>query len=272
LVCAQTGSSKRELEPSKASPPAPLQPGPYYALIIGNQNYKYLKSLQTPIHDANEIAQLLHERYHFHTKVLLDADRDQILTALNRYRRSLPESSSLLIYYAGHGYHDLATDEAYWLPINADPDNNKNWISSNDITSDVKAIPSAHILVISDSCYSGYIVDSRDAKVGINPAAMPAFLAKMLASKSRNLMSSGSDEPVADGGAEGHSVFAAAILESLRRIDEPNFSASDLFLRYVQPAVGGSSSQLPQYSVIRNSGHQYGDFVFSRKSQPAANR
>jgi hypothetical protein len=264
IAHAQTASSNRGVQVANSSPAPSLQIGTYYALIIGNQNYKNLPKLQTPINDAKEMAQLLQERYRFQTKVILDADRSRILTALGEYRRTLPENSNLLIYYAGHGHHDPDADEAYWLPIDAQADNNANWISADDITRDVRAIRSSHVLVISDSCYSGYLVGSRSAKVGFNPVEMHAFLAKMLSSKSRNLMSSGGDEPVEDAGAPGHSVFAAAILGGLRRIEEANFTASDLFQRFIQPKVGGQSRQVPQYSEIRNSGHEYGDFVFSR--------
>ncbi|HEY6292844.1 MAG TPA: caspase family protein [Terriglobia bacterium] len=243
------------------------QRGGYYALVIGNDRYRYLRQLQTAVNDANAVDQLLRGQYGFATKVLTNATRNQILTALNEYRRTLPENSNLLIYYAGHGHHDPDTDKAYWLPIDAQSDNNDNWISADDITSDVRAIPSLHVLIISDSCYSGAI--ARDVEASITPRQRDAYLLKMLKSRSRNLMSSGGDEPVADGGAPGHSVFAGALMESLRQIDQDEFTAAELFHRFVQAAVAGRSEQVPQYSVIRNSGHGYGDFVFSRK--PAAN-
>ena len=268
LLCSQTAPSQRGLTPEGASATSPLRAGPYYALVIGNNDYKYMVKLHTPVNDARAMAQLLRERYGFQTEVLIDADRSQIMTAIVNYRRTLHEDSNLLIYYAGHGHHDPDTDEAYWLPIDAQPDNPVNWISADDITSNVKAIQSAHVLIISDSCYSGYIVAARSGNAGINPEERHALLAKMLSSKSRNLMSSGGDEPVADAGAPGHSVFAAAILDSLRQVDEDTFTAADLFYQYVQPEVGGRSVQLPQYNWIRNSDHKNGDFVFFR--QPGA--
>jgi tetratricopeptide (TPR) repeat protein len=265
---ASQNATQRGVQDMSSSPTSSLQPGPYYALVIGNNNYRYLNKLQTSVNDANAVAQLLREGYGFQTTVLLDADRDQILTALVEYRTTLPENSNLLIYYAGHCHHDRDTDEAYWLPVNAQADNSANWISADDITRDVRAIPSAHVLVISDSCYSGYLVRAADA--AIEPKERGAYLKKMLKSKSRNLMSSGGDEPVADSGAPGHSVFAWAILESLRQMEDDNFTAADLFQRFIQPGVGGRSDQLPQYSLIRNSGHEYGDFVFSRSSGSVA--
>lgn len=246
----------------------PLSIGPYYALIIGNNHYKHLQPLSTPVADAEDVAKLLHDRFSFAITLLLDANRDQILTALVNYRRSLPENSNLLIYYAGHGHHDPEADEAYWLPVNALAENNSQWISSDDITRDVKAIPARHILIISDSCYSGYLTAPRNAKVGITPIDRQRLLTRVLNSKSRNLMSSGGDEPVTDSGAPGHSIFAAALMKALSQVDDNAFTASDLFYNYVQPKVGGESAQLPQYNWIRNSGHSDGDFVFSRGMGP----
>ena len=228
--------------------------GGYFALVIGNDNYSNLPKLKTASADANAIAQLLHERYGFTTNVLLNGTRTRILTALNEYRRTLPGDSNLLIYYAGHGHHDPDTDKAYWLPVDAQSDNNDNWISADDITSDVKAIPSQHVLIISDSCYSGVLTRSIEI---IQPHERNTFLTKMARSKSRNLMSSGGDEPVLDGGGGGHSIFADTILKSLRQIEDERFTAGELFQRFIQIGVAGRTEQLPQYSPIRNSGHGF---------------
>src|SRR5262249_42239993 len=217
------------------TPPASSNPtsGANYALVIGNNNYQYVTKLKTAVNDANAVAQLLREQYGFTTTVLLDATRNKILTALNNYRHTLPPDSNLLIYYAGHGYHDRDTDKAYWLPVEAQKDNNENWISADDISSDVKAIPSSHVLIISDSCYSGVL--TRDAEVDFKPQNRALYLAKLEKSKSRTLMASGGDEPVADGGAPGHSIFASAVLDSFHRMEQDKFTAADLFHRFLQP-------------------------------------
>jgi len=260
----QTNKSKRGVEAVTSQPDATQQLGKYYALVIGNNNYKYVAKLKTAVNDADAVGQLLRDRYGFTVKVLHDATRDNILTALNEYRRRLPVNSSLMIYYAGHGYKDPDTNEAYWLPVDAEKDNNQDWISADDIAADAHAIPSMHLLIVSDSCFSGEL--ARDADVGITPRDRETFLTKLGQAKSRNLMSSGGNEPVADGGAPGHSVFASAVLDSLNRIEDDKFTASELFSRFIQPAVAGAADQMPQYGVIRKSGHNYGDFVFIRKA------
>lgn len=259
----QKPPTNREVKDTTPAPATTLPVGSYYALVIGNNNYRYLGKLETARNDATEVAKLLQKRYGFAPpKLLLDATRDDIFTALTEYRRKLPGNSNLLIYYAGHGYHDRDTDEAYWLPVDAQSDNPDHWISANDITTNIRAIPSKHVLIISDSCYSGVL--TRGADVAINPLERDAYLGKMLKSKSRNLMSSGGDEPVADGGGAGHSVFANAILKSLSEMEDEQFTAADLFQRFIKRGVAGRSDQVPQYSFIRNSGDEFGDFVFSR--------
>jgi uncharacterized caspase-like protein len=242
---------------------APQMPyGSYYALVIGINNYHYLPTLRTALKDADAIAAVLRDRYGFHVRILPDATRYQILSALDEYRRTLSGEANLLIYYAGHGYYDPETEKAYWLPIDAEKDNHANWIIADDITSDARAMPALHVLIVSDSCYSGSL--TREANMAMNPRERESYLQKMLQSKSRNLMSSGGNEPVADGGGGSHSVFANAILQGLNGMEVDVFTAMDLFDRFIQPQVAGRSNQVPQYSLIRNSGHENGDFVFSR--------
>lgn len=264
----QNPPRNRGVKPTNPVPASTLRSGPYYALVIGNNDYRYLPKLETAVHDATEVASLLHDSYGFVApKVLLNATRDQILTQFNVLRHMLPDNSNLLIYYAGHGHKDRDTKKAYWLPVDAQTDSDVNWISASTITEEISALHSPHVLVISDSCYSGALV--RSAPLALNPSNRSAYLKRMLDSPSRTLMASGRDEPVADGGAAGHSRFAYVLLESLRRMDEDRFTAGDLFQKYIQPWVAGGSDQVPQYSVIQNSGHAYGDFVFSRVHGPA---
>jgi len=78
------------------------------------------------------------------------------------------------------------------------------------------------------------------------------------------VMASGGNEPVADGGGEGHSIFAAVLLQSLRDVDGKEFTAGALFQK-IAVRVAGRSQQTPQYSAIVNSQHDGGDFIFWRQ-------
>jgi TPR repeat protein len=183
---------------------------------------------------------------------------------MDRYRRSLHESDSLLIYYAGHGYADREEEKAYWLPVDADRSTTAQWIIADELTSKMRVEPALHVLMISDSCYSGVLL--RDGEISVRPDDTQMYLKKMLAGRSRTLMASGGNEPVADGGGDGHSVFARALLKALESTDAKTFTAGDMFHDSVLRQVAGNADQTPQYSSIRNSGDDAGDFVFMRSA------
>jgi Caspase domain/Thioredoxin-like domain/Glucodextranase, domain B len=257
-------AAEAAVAPRPAKPAGgPTATGGYYALIIGNNDYRNLDRLQTAVNDAREIDLELRDDYGFRTKLLLNATRKDILSAINDFRKTLRESDNFLVYYAGHGEFDRTADKAYWLPVDAQRDDPAEWIIADDITSSIRRLSSKHVLVVSDSCYSGTL--TRSAQTHLEPGEREAFLKRVTERPSRTLMASGGNEPVADGGGSGHSIFADSFLKALREIETPVFAADELFFRHVKSRVAGKSDQVPQYNEIRNSGHDGGDFVFVKK-------
>ena len=273
-TCAQVAPPQRGFSEETSEPSSPEEHGPYYALVIGINDYDHLTKLSTALNDAKEVAKVLREQYGFETTLLPNADRHEILSALDNYRRTLPNNANLLIYYAGHGFYDRDMDKAYWAPVEAEKDTYADWIIADEITSRAKAIPARHILIVSDSCYSGMIGATREDSPTMTPVRHSVYLDKMLRKKSRGVISSGGNEPVTDAGAQGHSLFAYAFLQGLSQIEEYAFTADELFHRFVKVQVAGKSNQVPGYDVLRNSGDDFGDFLFFRlpattKPQPA---
>ncbi len=263
-------AQSRGLDPIEQTPQGTPGNGSYFALVIGINDYHApLARLKTAVNDAQAVGNILQTRYGFQVRYLLNqnATRFNILDALDRYRNTLGENDNLLIYYAGHGYSDREAQKAYWLPVDADSATSPNRIIADDLTTGVRVLPSRHVLIVSDSCYSGALTRDADAPVPSDGEA--AFIRRMLRSRSRTLMASGGDEPVSDSGSNGHSVFASAVLHALDNDSHPMFTASDLFYESVRQQVAGRSEQLPQYSIIRNSDHDEGDFVFTRVITPA---
>ena len=233
--------------------------GNYHALVIGNNNYADMPVLRTAMADAEAIADTLTTRYGFNVELLLDATRYDIIRVMSEMRASLTFNDNLLIYYAGHGIVDPVTERGYWLPVDADADNPANWVSNDDITNMLKAIPARHILVVADSCYSGTLTRQAPARLKTWQDRQ-AWLERLLEKRSRTVLSSGGLEPVADSGASGHSVFANALLTALRGNTEI-IEATGLF-EPVRQMVVLNANQTPQYSDVRLAGHEGGDFVF----------
>jgi hypothetical protein len=243
-------------------PAAGAGAGSFYALVIGINRYQHQPALQTAVNDARAVDAVLRGRYGFHTRLLVDEEATSvnIVDAFSAYRRTLKPDDSLLVYYAGHGQFDKEANKAYWLPVDARPDSPANWIIADVITAAVRVLPARHVLIVSDSCYSGDL--TREAVANNRPARYDSYIQKMLAGRSRSLISSGGNEPVADSGAGGHSVFANAVLNGLTKMDRPVFTATDLFDSFIIRPVAGGSAQVPHHNMIRDSGDEDGDFVF----------
>jgi hypothetical protein len=158
---------------------------------------------------------------------------------------------------AGDGIFDRETARAYWPPVDAQTGANTNWISADDITANIRAMPARQVLVIANSCYSGALSRSIPLTRTTPPADRARFLASLrLRGPSRLLLSSGGNESVADSGGSGnHSVFASALLRGLETTTATEFTVEELFVDYVRESVAGRSGQIPECSPLRNSGH-----------------
>lgn len=233
--------------------------GKYHALVIGIKNYKYLPKLQTTQRDAKTVAEVLKKQYKFKVRRLFDPTRRQILLVLGAYRRELGKQDNLLIYYAGHGWLDEDADAGYWLPVDAEKDNDVDWLSLSSVTAAVRAIPAKHVMIVADSCYSGKL--TRGVSVQRKSSD---YLTRIASKRTRVVISSGGLEPVLDsGGKDGHSVFASAFLNALKQ-NSGIMDGTTLFTRIRRPVML-SAKQTPQYSDIRQAGHEGGDFIFVRR-------
>ncbi len=139
--------------------------GRFFALVIGNNEYKNFPTLKTAVNDARLIAEVLESKYGFETRLITNADRYTILSALNEMKSKMGPKDNFLVYYAGHGERDANTLQGYWLPVDADQVNTANWIPNNAISGLLNTIDVRHILVIADSCYSGSLTRSSVARL-----------------------------------------------------------------------------------------------------------
>ncbi len=233
--------------------------GRYHALVIGINEYQNLPRLATAVNDASAVSDVLREKYGFQVTLLLNPGRSDVVRALDMLRGELTERDNLLIYYAGHGVLDVEADAGFWMSVDAEESTQADWISIATITSTVKAMSAKHVMVVSDSCYSGRL--TRGLAVSVRTGSERAAELKRLAAKrSRTALVSGGLEPVSDSGGEGHSVFTQAFLTALRESNEV-LDGQQLFTAVRRPVIV-NADQTPEYSDIRLAGHDGGDFLF----------
>jgi len=246
--------------------------GRYYALVIGNQRYQNIDDLDTPVNDADKIADVLETKYGFTVFRLNDSDNIAIMDAINNLNEIVKEEDNLLIYYAGHG-NRVRTGEfetGYWLPTNADaPPRDTLWISNEFVTRHIARIPAKRVMVIADSCYAG-LLSSAPGFLMINKLGRPntKYIEYKKPRRSRLLLTSGGDKPVLDGGGGDYSVFANALIGVLEGNDRL-LTGPELFTsvkkKVVTDSVLASFPQTPEYKVIKGAGHEMGDFFFIPK-------
>jgi uncharacterized caspase-like protein len=239
--------------------------GNYHALVIGNAAYRHLPNLDTAIADADAVAAILRDQYQFAVTLVRNATRYDILSALNGMRAELTEDDNLLIYYAGHGELDKVNMRGQWLPVDAERDSTANWISNVAITDILNAMNARHVMVVSDSCYSGALTRSTLASLdaALSEKKRQAWLETHASKRSRTALTSGGLAPVLDSGGGGHSVFAHAFLDILAQNDnilEGQRLYQEISARVTYAARNYQFEQLPQYAPIKFAGHEAGDF------------
>jgi hypothetical protein len=247
-----------------------VEKGRFWALLIGNQNYSNgVAPLATPHRDVEHLQEVLVQHYAFapdRVVVVKDATRDQMLVALDRMHDQVKGNDSLLIFYAGHGHQDKGFGgKGFWIPVDGMPpwatekSPRTTWLPNSQVHDILQASRAKHILLISDSCYSGTF---RTRSIGVPSgfAANLEFFYKLIGKESRRAITSGDLEPVADGGAEGHSIFAYHLIKQLERPGGA-VNGERLFQRIRGPVESGSK-QHPQYFTIQGAGDDGGDFVF----------
>jgi len=260
----------------QAGPQAPKQDisgfGRYHALVIGNDHYKHWPQLMNAISDATAIAKVLKEQYGFQVTLMKDASRAQIMKALNQYRKVLTEKDNLLIYYAGHGHLEQGIDRGYWIPVDAEINDNSEWVLLPSVTDMLQLISAKHVMVVADSCFGGKLTRSSLAqlKPGLTDEARLDLLKTLAQKRVRTAMTSGGVKPVLDAGGSGHSIFADAFLGVLEE-NTTVLEAERLFwavrTRVVSTSQKLNAEQIPTYDPIHMAGHEsLGDFIFVPQS------
>jgi hypothetical protein len=247
--------------------------GDYYALVIGNNDYDSLTKLDTAVNDAKQISNVLATDYGFKVELVLNASRKETLKVLYELKNKLKKNDKLLVYYAGHGELDREEDKGYWLPVDANINDQTEWISTTRIVDAIKAIKAKHVLLMVDSCFAGSVVRSSNIikESSISEGKVLVQLSddekktieKLLKKKSRLVITSGGNEPVLDSGENGHSGFAYKFLSILN--DNNGIISSSFIFENVRKYILDNADQTPELSTLHKAGHDGGDFFFIKK-------
>lgn len=236
--------------------------GKQYILLIAINKYKEWNPLKNPVADAKQLKNIFLENYYVDEIIELyddEATKSGILKTFKGLQDKINSDDSLLIYYAGHGYLDNEiTKNAYWIPSDGGLDNfsQDNWIPNSSIRGMIGAIKSKHILLVSDSCFSG---DLLNAHRGKTPSINEEYFANAYKRRARQILTSGSSEEVPD-----ESSFSRQFILALRDNNRPLIDPLMIF-NEIRLGVRGTT---PMLGSLEGTDHQEGaSFLLFRKEK-----
>ena len=237
-----------------------LQKERYHGLFIAVQDYddESVVDLNQPIDDSYALMNELKAEYHFGEDDIIflkNPDRATIIETFDHLTEKVESNDNFLIFYAGHGIWDEDIEQGYWLPSDAKKSSKAAWLSNGTIRDYIRAIDSKHTLLITDACFSGGILKTREAFT-----ASRAML-EMYKLPSRKAMTSGALKTVPD-----KSVFIEYLIKALKSNDQPLISADQLFTNFKYNVINNSpNGQVPQYGVISQADDEGGEFIFLKQ-------
>jgi len=137
--------------------------GKQYLLVIAIDRYQHWNPLTNAVRDAREIKEILINRYYMDYVIELydeQATYENIRRCFIELQGSLKVDDSLLILYSGHGHLEKSSDAGYLIPVDGARDTMALCLTNSVLKGLIDNIPSKHILLISDSCFSGDFLNS----------------------------------------------------------------------------------------------------------------
>lgn len=234
-----------------------------FALIIGNEDYSGNQvglDSEVNVDFARHDAEIFKE-YALKTlgipeqniTLLTDAkalEMDGAISKLNSLAKVMQGNAELIFYYAGHGFPDEETKEAYLIPVDVSATNLKYAIKLKDVLSKLTEHPTKRVTVFLDACFSGGarnqgLLAARAVKIKPKPTLMEGNIVAFTSSTGEQ-----SSLPYKE---KGHGLFTYYLLKYLQLtgIDGTYENLADYLKREVgaQSILVNGKEQNPQTNV-----------------------
>ena len=237
--------------------------GKQYAVFIAIDRYKEWPPLKNAVPDAERMRTVLEKRYYIDQVFTLydeAATKEAVMKLFENLTNELRPEDSLFVFYAGHGVMDPLTRIGSWILQDGGTNRyeQKGWLDNPKIRSLLSTIRSRHVLLVSDSCFSGDILNiERGSQIEITDE----YFKKAYARRSRQVLTSGASEKVPD-----ESAFTRSLIRFFEENTKPYLDPIMLFneIRLTQDLTTS-----PLLGTLKDSDSQEGgSFIFFLKQQP----
>lgn len=194
-----------------------------YALIIGNQNYRFVTDVPYAIHDARVFADYCKNTLGIPVEnihVAEDATKQMILEEeLQDWVSQIPdqEDKKLIVYYAGHGVPDVKNNnKAYLLPTDVRGTNPSRGIALDEFYSKLGDLAFNQTTVFLDACFSGVNRENEGVSEGLRGVEIDAEDAEMGDGRIVVFSAAQGNETAQGYPEQGHGLFTYYVLKELR--------------------------------------------------------
>lgn len=212
-----------------------------YALIAGVCGYAGEHELHSPCRDARAMRDLLIQKYGYKRENIIylvdkpeggdssdgNPTAEGLKLAVEKFRAKFgdKDDSSFLFYYSGHGGYIKGARQDYGVLQPSEffdkraalPNSHKGW-DMQDLLSDIrKGVPSRHVMLLLDCCYSGWAVGAKgDDELDAHVGSLWKERAEVVLTAASKGQRAWEDEPEERAWVwGGHSAMTSFILEGL---------------------------------------------------------
>ncbi|MBK8653007.1 MAG: caspase family protein [Haliscomenobacter sp.] len=229
--------------------------GRNFLFAIAIDRYRYCSSLSNCVRDAEKLVQILTTKYRFEPDqayFLYDenATRANILSRLREFKQKVQPNDNLVIYFSGHG--EVRNNVGYFIPVEAHPDRDDEFVSAYDLKSRLDEINSFHTFVIVNADFSGSLFLSYRGLLSAGETKRSRW----------GLSACSSRESIFDGPPGEGGPFASALIKILDQ-SEVSLSAEALARAVIEEVQSITKmGQTPTFRPLNVKGDDGGMFVF----------
>jgi Caspase domain len=248
-------------------PPHPVaKVGRKLIAVIGIDKYEHWGILHNAVSDAEEVAKTFEQQLGFIEPARrlenAAATKDAIWSLVeDTLHREVESDDDLVLLFSGHGTSrsetvgDKTIDTGYLVPVEAQSSGREerfsDYIQIDPFLDAMSRLPARHILVILDSCNSGFAlgqaVDRSRGQVKWKPELASRVSRRVITSAQKDQLASD------DGPLPGHSLFAGELIQGIRDgtidVDHDGMITSTQLGEYLQNVVANNpkSHQTPDF-------------------------
>ena len=194
-----------------------------YALVIGNQNYRFASEVPYAIHDARVFAEYCKKTLGIpveNVHITEDATKQMILEEeLEDWIGKIQNrgDKKLIVYYAGHGVPDVKNkNKAYILPTDVRGTNPQRGIALDTFYGKLGELAFAQTSVFLDACFSGVSRDNEGVTEGLREVEIEAEEATFGGGNVVVFSAAQGNETAQGYPQEGHGLFTYFLLREMQ--------------------------------------------------------